>query len=746
MYRYIAKLLTGLSLLFMLSFTGCAAEQTKGEETPRMTKLQLLEKYDTKETKSAFLPIYNVKQGQCFQLKFNALPEKTDDIITVYRDSIEEGNEVAVKVIRIEKNREQYLTIIPKEKVTDSHTGITKNTWGAGGSYYIRINYDFQSQTPKKLDYPIYVHFTIDSDIGLPDLKYKIDSKGNVLLFWNERELATQYKIYNKMGDELKEIDESIMPEWSLSLSSKNEPFVHTSQFITIQNNNVAGKYFVSAIQNGVESLLSNGLDVGKIGKYIPVTVVDEFFGKQFNSLDELPNTVKVKMLSGDFSEKEVFYDFENVNQNNLSEGFEVNYSIQDTELTGYVKVKSATLQELTGSMTMAAYNRKIKQPFCIAGYVPVENKTKKYAAFQLVETRDEAFIDLYRFKVKTEQNEGNLQEVVPEIPENYICSYSNALEELLVRYLINNKTTIDLSGFPEANNEPFLQNTIEKIVLENPLILGVKSYSFNYRTQELTIEYYDSKGIPWKEKQSELISKVQECLLQLEKSSEDKKMEQLIYDYIVENCPYYYNALKNAKEYGFYCVDDQYVDAFNAYGTLVQQRGAPSGYAAAYKILCDYQGIESNIIVGSYSNTPHVWNFVKSSDQWGYIDVSNNYISCGIPYPVFYTDEDGLPKDYELKKDISSISKPEDLDLSTKDYYEMEGLVFYSEDELTSILKELIENQNQFCVLKNATEDSDKDICTLIAEKIHEMVSEQEFTSFYVGKKDDFIVISKSN
>lgn len=75
-----------------------------------------------------------------------------------------------------------------------------------------------------------------------------------------------------------------------------------------------------------------------------------------------------------------------------------------------------------------------------------------------------------------------------------------------------------------------------------------------------------------------------------------------------------------------------------------------------------------------------------------------------------------------------------------------MEGLVFYSEDELTSILKELIENQNQFCVLKNATEDSDKDICTLIAEKIHEMVSEQEFTSFYVGKKDDFIVISKSN
>ena len=139
----------------MLSFTGCAAEQTKSEETPRMTKLQLLEKYDTKETKSAFLPVYNVKQGQCFQLKFNALPEKIDDIITVYRDSIEEGNEVAVKVIRIEKNREQYLTIIPKEKVTDSHTRITKNTWGAGGSYYIRINYDFQGQTPKKLDYPI---------------------------------------------------------------------------------------------------------------------------------------------------------------------------------------------------------------------------------------------------------------------------------------------------------------------------------------------------------------------------------------------------------------------------------------------------------------------------------------------------------------------------------------------------------------------------------------------------------------
>lgn len=732
-----------LALCFLTSCTEKTAEKTEDQDT---SISQIIENYGghKKET-YGFLPIYNIDKSQCFELKFNALPEDLSEAVSVYRGTVEPRNEVKVELLQIEKNREQYLVIIPKEKAKDENTGKFQSCWGQSGSYYIRINYDFESPTLQKLQFPAYIYFTLRSEVEVPEVKHQIDEKGNITLFWDEDNAALQYKIYKRDKDnQLKLVGTTLMPEWSLSQMSQNKGLVYTSQFITEQNNNVAGEYFVSAFRKEKESLLSNDIDISDMGRYIPTVVEDDIFGRTYNSLNELPESVKVTTLSGDYIEKKVLYDFEGINQNNLTTGFEVNYSIQDTELTGYVQVKYATVQEVTGYITMETYANKIKQPFCIAGGVPIQNKTKKYSAVQIKQTDcDRKILSVDQFLVRS-KGEKKIESCVPDIPEDYIFYSTSPLEEYLVRFLINNKSVIDLSDFPETNNPYYLECIMEKVIYNNPLILGVKSYSFSFETQQLRVTYYDSKEKPWTDKQKELVAWVQSYAEEIV-VPEGKTIERVLYDYIVENCPYDQEALENAKASGYYNIESQFSNSFNAYGTLIKHTGTPSGYAAAYKLLCDYCGIKSRVVVGNYKDIKHTWNAINLSGEWGYVDVSNNYISCGIPYPVFNISAECLPQEYSLKEECLDIGRMPDLNITAKDHYESEGLLFSSKEELMDTLDKMIKNKENYFVLKNNTEFSDSDMCSVIAEKIHELVTEKEFNEFYIGKKSGFIIVASS-
>ena len=93
-----------------------------------------------------------------------------------------------------------------------------------------------------------------------------------------------------------------------------------------------------------------------------------------------------------------------------------------------------------------------------------------------------------------------------------------------------------------------------------------------------------------------------------------DTEKVKAIHDYIVLNCEYDYNAIDN---YSF--------APYSYYGVFINKKAVCSGYADAFKLLCDMADIPSLIVCGTASNStdtmPHAWNMVCLNGSWYYVD-----------------------------------------------------------------------------------------------------------------------------
>ena len=73
---------------------------------------------------------------------------------------------------------------------------------------------------------------------------------------------------------------------------------------------------------------------------------------------------------------------------------------------------------------------------------------------------------------------------------------------------------------------------------------------------------------------------------------------------------------------------DSEATFRYNAYGALVARRSVCEGYAEAFKLLCDYNGIDCVLVVGTANNglatEKHMWNYVRMDDnRWYAVDAT---------------------------------------------------------------------------------------------------------------------------
>ena len=73
-----------------------------------------------------------------------------------------------------------------------------------------------------------------------------------------------------------------------------------------------------------------------------------------------------------------------------------------------------------------------------------------------------------------------------------------------------------------------------------------------------------------------------------------------------------------------------------SAYGALVKGRTVCSGYAMAYKALCDYLGLECYVIIGEKDGEGHAWNMVRIGGKRYYVDCSFADTGGGSKYCLF--------------------------------------------------------------------------------------------------------------
>ncbi len=98
-----------------------------------------------------------------------------------------------------------------------------------------------------------------------------------------------------------------------------------------------------------------------------------------------------------------------------------------------------------------------------------------------------------------------------------------------------------------------------------------------------------------------------------------DEALCRKIHDYLLRNVVYDYAVSETH--------DESNTSAFTAYGAIVEGKAVCAGISAAFKMLCNFYGIECLTvhgecpINGKYER--HAWNMVKIGDRFAHVDVT---------------------------------------------------------------------------------------------------------------------------
>lgn len=102
--------------------------------------------------------------------------------------------------------------------------------------------------------------------------------------------------------------------------------------------------------------------------------------------------------------------------------------------------------------------------------------------------------------------------------------------------------------------------------------------------------------------------------LREIPSNRSEYQRELLIHDILVRDTAYASEAVDMAEEY---------TAASTVYGALVEHRAICSGYAQAFKLLCNRTGIACSTVKGESKGEGHMWNLARISGSWYHVDVT---------------------------------------------------------------------------------------------------------------------------
>jgi Transglutaminase-like superfamily len=698
-----------------------------------LTVLDIKKKYDSTE-QTTIMPMYNVEHDKKFKFTFNSNISDLiffDTVITVHTDRrvLPESKVNTINFLEDLDAEKSVLVVEPAYAVlTSDETGRDDETsWGYAPIYYLRINYDLDANKPTKLIEPIIIPFTIKSELQAPNVRYEIGTDGRLKLVWDKVEGAEKYNIYNVYSYMNKEPIDGPEQGYRYALpflvgtvtntefqdfyqdgnNGLNNEVIAEEKAITAQNFSVNGHYYVSAVKDGAESNFGPPVNTMELSKSLPQVLVDrELFYKVYDTLNDLPKTAKVTTIDNTILNRPILYE-------DIVEEYDgyalIPFKVQGTVLSGKAMVLSFDKEEWKKLNQVNKKNQQNNKE----GFIVAENSTNYVPSPDIptIISDDNKTIDeddlINAQWENTERlvEEGN-QDYVPQsdLSDQLNINADSAVEEYLALNLIAANDKISLKAFPEVQNFDTLKDTLLKVMFQNPLILDVKSYRYNYRSLTLNMEYRDSSENILK-KQVEIIEEATQLVKSIIKDgmSDDEKRK-AIYDYLNDYTKYDDAALANAEQNNFKNIDSRFNDSFNTYGILVKKVGVCASYASTYKLLSDLAGIESIVITGALDNVPHAWNKVKINGEWLHVDATNNETNSGIPYMLYNSnDETALElqfvtdNDYWINNELSQFIGKTNL----QDYYVSQGLEMDSMEKFKGTLTKSIQQGNNKLIVR---------------------------------------------
>ncbi len=785
--------LLSAALAISLVFTGCK-QNTDSQQQGAGTSLKnygavvtvedIKNAYDY-EDGTELMPLYNVEQTEEFTFTFNFSDYEHDidlfDYVSVHTDAkCEEASSIyyTIDLEVAEDNSTTTLTVSPMDPVlaTDSQNKDDIyndiSTWGNAPIYYLAVHYDMQAETPVKLEKPIIIPFTVKSDTNAPTARGVVDENGVFSIQWDEVEGAEKYIIYNlhvsshKTGVDNHAIDgskigydfgrnTSLEEQLYLQKDGESDDCVYddfgkveiedftTGKILNFgQNYHVYGEYFVTAVVDGKESVLSNPVATADLR--IPYKVVEESeIQARYPTPADFPAEVEVLNIDGTTSTRKVFYERTHVDFYEFNWD-EYDYYIEGTDMHGHVGFDDdiGTPPQETGASAETG------------NAVPEDNvdKIPDNTLETIIPTDDGSSYEntpLVEAQTDNTQNHienGNNAEVA-NAPADVYVNADSAEEEWLALNLIQGNTDISVEAFPSLQDPYTLTDVFYKVYYQNPYILGVNSFEYDYSTMTFKVNYsYDKETIA--AKQDEINKKAEEIVSKL--ITPDMTTEQkidAIYSYLVNNAVYDQEALEAAKENGFTkSANFEHEDAYNTYGILVEGEGVCMSYAYAFRLLCDLSGVECIVTTGYLNGTlPHTWNLVKINDEWYEIDCTNNAVTTGIPYYLYNSNSSlaetaGYTKDnmFAIDTDIAMYSGDDE----SLEYYTANGLCPETMDEYKQIITANVTADTELFIVRWQGELDTKEFNHAVVLAFNELGIEDKLETLKYSANGGFLVL----
>lgn len=794
------KLLYGL--IFMLCFLwGCNGKAKDGEQAggnreeaglssygEHISVKDIKEKYDY--TDDGIMPLYNVAPDEEFDFSFpyDLSDRDTEDIVTVHTDeNCQEESKVATYRSVEKTDKGSKVTVAPvagvllTEAEEEAYLEEDQGVWGNAPMYYIAIHYDMEADSPKKLEVPKIIPFTIKQGIKAPEAKGVVDSTGRFKLVWDEVEGATEYRIYKLVGEEQMtgEKNEPVngaasgYDNCSLILDSVTDETefdnfsgeghglaVHKdsledTEYVLGQNYCVNGEYYVSAVVDGEETGFCGAIPTTDLK--IPHKLTDEcdIMFSSYENVSDVPLVLDVINIDGSVTKRKVLYTYhDQVTWLGVtSPGYL--YQIEGTALTGCVSMEDIdgdypeSIGELTPSGNTEPENKVKKKP---DGDLPTiiqseEDNTKEDNADDNAE--DKPLVEQQKENTEQHVSKGNEEQVANPGDDSLIFADS-AEEEWLALNLVNGETDISMEAFPNLQNPTELEDTFYKVYYQNPYILGLNRFSYDYGNLTFHVDYsYDKDEI--KEKQKKMTEESQSVLAEITQDGMDEReKEKAVYDYLTMNCQYDTDALEDAQENNFQKTDDNpFEDSFNGYGILVNKKGVCQSYAYAYKLLCEMSGLSCKVMTGNLAgNLPHAWNAVKIGEEWFQTDATNNENTAGIPYFLYDADSAiaqlvgfEADKNFELDGNLARYQTENE----QYEYYTMNNLVANSMEQYGEILdSQLSEDKNIVSIRFKQDNPDQQELVATVQQVYNKHGMEEKLSSLKCGISGRYIILQQ--
>lgn len=779
------RLMYGMVFLLCL-MCGCSGktEEKTGENElsaygEQITVKDIKQKYDYSD--DSIMPLYNVASDEEFDFFFQCdLSEKDteEDLVTVHTDENCLKESEVVTYCNVEKTDSgSKVSISPVAGVllteTEEEDYIEENhgVWGNAPTYYIAIHYDMESGSPQKLEKPKVIPFTIKQEIKAPEAKGVVDSDGRFKLTWDAVEGATEYRIYKLVNDQGQSSGDENEPvngaqtgysESSLILDAVtketefddfsgeghglavHEDSLDEEEYVIGQNYCVDGEYYVSAVVGEGESGFCGAIPTADLKLPHELTEECDIMFEKYKSTSDLPMVLDVVNIDGSVTKRKVIYTYldQTTWLGTTVPGYK--YQIEGTALTGCVSMEEKDgdypehVGELTPSGNMEPENNVEKKP---TGDLPtIINPEEEKEG-------EESLVEQQRENTQNHVAKGNEEAVANPSGEAQLFADS-AEEEWLALNLINGETDISVEAFPDLQNAEDLEDIFYKVYYQNPYVLGLSRFSYDYEKMTLHVDYsYDKDEM--KAKQKEMLEESESIISEIiEDGMSPQEKEKAVYDYLTQQCQYDTDALEDARKNNFKKTEDnQFEDSFNGYGILVNKKGVCQSYAYAYKLLCELSGVSCKVMTGNLDgNLPHAWNAVKIGEEWFQTDATNNEKTAGIPYFLYDADSDiaqmvgfTTDKNFELDDNLAQYQT----DNEKYEYYNTNQLVADSMEQYEKILDSQLSEEKTIVSIRYVQEDVDQEDLVSIVQKVYNKHGmEDRLTTLKCGIKSRYIIL----